>query len=196
MIQIGDKIISLELFRTQFHCNLSACSGACCVSGDSGAPISMEEADMLLSEAGNIEKFLSVEGRAAIAKQGIWITDIEGDMVTPLIEGEECAYTVFENGIAKCGIENAFLAGETHFRKPISCHLYPIRLSRVGKYTALNYHRWPICNAALELGGKMGIPVFRFLKDAIIRMWGNEFYDELEHVYNEMKKSEMLSNTK
>jgi hypothetical protein len=196
MIQIGDKLISLDLFREQFHCNLSICSGSCCILGDSGAPLMMEEADILLSEADKIEEFLSEEGNKAIAKQGYWITDIEDDLVTPLIEGEECAYTVFENGIANCGIEKAFLAGKINFRKPISCHLYPIRLSKVGEYTALNYHRWPICKSAVEMGNEIGIPVFRFLKDSIIRMWGDEFYQEMEIVYNEMIKSKMLSNTK
>ena len=191
MILIDDKLISEELFENQFICNLGCCLGACCVQGDSGAPLEENEARILETESDRIADFISEEGVIAIGKEGPWIRDVDGDIVTPLINGKECAYTVFEDGIAKCGIEIAFFKKATTFRKPVSCHLYPIRVSSVGEYTALNYHRWPICDPARELGKKEGVPVFRFLKEAIVRVWGADFYEEMEKIYRELVKTKM-----
>ena len=189
MIQIDDKIISTELFQVHFICDPARCLGACCVYGDSGAPLEKEESGILMDECHHIAEFITPEGRKAIKKQGTWVTDKEGDMVTPLIDGEECAYTVFEYGIAKCGIEIAYNAKSTPFRKPVSCHLYPIRVSKMGEFTAINYHRWHICDPARELGQTSGTPLFRFLKESIIRVWGTDFYDQMEIVYSELNKS-------
>ncbi|MEN8203712.1 MAG: DUF3109 family protein [Bacteroidota bacterium] len=188
MIQIGDKIISRELFENHFICDLSVCHGNCCVFGDSGAPLESEEADKL---AGSIEKlipYLRRDALRAIEEQGPWVIDDDGDKVTPLIGREECAYVVFEDGIASCAIEKAFEDGIISYRKPVSCHLYPVRVSKLGRGIALNYHRWGICEPARILGKKEGVPVFRFLKDPIERVYGKEFYRELELVYVELTR--------
>jgi Protein of unknown function (DUF3109) len=188
MIQIEDKLVSSELFEEHFICHLEKCLGNCCVFGDAGAPLKDEEAKFLEKEFERIRPFIREEGAESVDKQGKWLFDTDGDKVTPLIKGKECAYTVFENNIAKCGIEKAYEEGAVDFRKPISCHLYPIRLSKVSDYTALNYHRWGVCEPARVLGKKEGLPVFRFLKDSIIRCFGESFYKEMELVYNELNK--------
>ncbi|MBE0652589.1 MAG: DUF3109 family protein, partial [Bacteroidales bacterium] len=163
------------------------CHGNCCVFGDSGAPLEAGESDCLEKDYKAIQKYITGNGRRAIEEQGTWIDDSDGDRVTPLIDGNECAYTFFVNGIAFCGIEKAWEMKEISFRKPLSCHLYPIRVSKIGEMTALNYHRWPICDPARNLGKKLGLPVFRFLKEAIVRAYGQSFYDEMEKVYEEWK---------
>lgn len=188
MIQIQDKLVSSELFEEKFICHLEKCLGNCCVYGDAGAPLEDDEAKILEEEFEKIRPFIRPEGAKAIDEQGKWLIDTDGDKVTPLIMGEECAYTIFENNIAMCCIEKAFEKGALDFRKPVSCHLYPIRISKVGNYTALNYHKWGICEPARVLGKKEGLPVFRFLKDAITRCFGENFYNELELVYNELNK--------
>ena len=130
MIQIDDKLISFDVFEKHFCCDLPQCLGACCVHGLSGAPLEPEEIDILKKEIGIIEQFLKPGGIEAVRKQGVAIRDFDGDMVTPLIEGEECAFCIEENGIAMCAIEKAWLQGKVGFRKPISCHLYPIRVKK------------------------------------------------------------------
>jgi hypothetical protein len=194
MIQIGDKLISLDILEQKFTCNLEECQGGCCVHGDSGAPLSEMETSMLDKEFENIINYLSLKGIDSIRKQGKWLFDADGDRVTPLIEGCECAYTVFEKGIARCGIENACKDGKTTFRKPISCHLYPLRVSRVGNYYALNYHQWSVCQPARILGTKLDIPVFKFLKEGIIRAWGDAFYYELEKTAAILKNDHPLKD--
>ncbi len=188
MIQIEDKIVSTELFEEVFHCHLEECHGNCCVFGDSGAPLQEDEARLLEKHYKRIKPYISEQGRDAIEEQGTWHIDNDGDKVTPLIEGKECAYVFFREGTAFCGIEKAWEKEEISFRKPVSCHLYPIRVSKVGEMAALNYHHWPVCNPARILGKKKGLPVFRFLKDSITRVYGNKFYDEMEKVYEEWRK--------
>ncbi len=182
MIQIKDKIISSDIFEQYFCCDYKNCFGACCVYGDAGAPLSNNEAEILENEFEKISSYISSEGLASIKKQGKWVID-EDEKVTPLIEGRECAYAIFENGIAKCSIELAYEDRKINFQKPRSCHLYPIRESRIGEYTALNYHKWHICEAARKKGKKEKLPLFRFLKTPIIKYWGQEFYNEMEEVY-------------
>ncbi len=189
MIQIGEKIISRELFENHFICHLEKCEGNCCVFGDSGAPLEKDEAESLEDKLYRIEPFLRVEGLQAVREQGAWVIDRDGDRVTPLVGREECAYAVFENNIARCAIEQAYDAGAISFRKPVSCHLYPIRVAKLKQGIALNYHQWSICEPARILGKKEAVPVFRFLKDSLIRVYGEEFYRELEMVYAELKTS-------
>lgn len=183
MIQIDDKILSLDLFEKQFCCDLPKCLGTCCVDGQSGAPLDPNEVELLEMEIAHIKPYLKPEGLEAIKEQGIVVTDLDGDIVTPLINDEECAYSIEENGITFCAIEKAWLEGKVEFRKPISCHLYPIRVKKYSSYTALNYDQWSICKPARELGVKENLPVFRFLKVPIIRVYGEDFYNELEEVY-------------
>lgn len=187
MIQIGDKIVSSELFEVEFICHLEKCHGSCCVIGDAGAPLAGGEDVILEREYDHVREYITEKGRDAIDEQGKWVIDTDGEKVTPLIDGKECAYTYFENGIAFCGIEKAWREGKTSFRKPVSCHLYPIRESKVGKYTALNYHNWGICEPARILGRDQKVPAFRFLKEAITRVYGEDFYGELEEVYRQLQ---------
>lgn len=188
MIQIGDKIISRELFEMHFICHLEKCEGNCCVFGDSGAPLEDDEAVLLSAQLKSILPFMRAEGKRAVREQGAWVIDMENDKVTPLVGREECAYTVFEDGIARCAIEQAYDEGSISFRKPVSCHLYPIRVAKLRQGIALNYHQWSICEPARILGRKEGVPVFRFLKDPLIRVYGEAFYEELEIVYRELQE--------
>ncbi len=188
MIQIGDKIVSRELFENHFICDLPSCHGNCCVIGDSGAHLEEDEAVVLSNHINEIRPYLRREALRAIDEQGSWVIDDDGDKVTPLIGREECAYVVFNDGIARCAIEQAFEEGTISFRKPVSCHLYPIRVNKMGKGIALNYHRWGICEPARIMGKKEGVPVFMFLKDPIERVYGKEFYQELELIYSELNK--------
>jgi len=186
MIQIGDIVVSEALLDQHFICDLARCQGNCCIYGDAGAPLEATESELLDTHIKKILPFMRVEGRKAVSEQGTWVIDPEGDRVTPLVEGEECAYVYFEEGIARCAIENAYRQGALPFQKPVSCHLYPIRVSRLKTGVALNYHQWSICAPARILGERNGIPVFRFLKDAIVRVYGQSFYDAMERVYEEL----------
>ena len=186
MIQIGDKIISRELLENQFICHLAKCEGNCCVFGDSGAPLEDKEADLIEQYIDKIKPFMRPEGIRAVGEKRGWVIDNDGDKVTPLVGWEECAFAVFENGIARCAIEKAYEEKSIPFQKPESCHLYPIRVSKLRNGIALNYHKWGICEPARVLGKKEGVPVFRFLKNPITRVYGAQFYQELEIVYEEL----------
>lgn len=187
MIEIDNKVISRELFTEKFICDLTACKGACCVEGDAGAPLEDAEAELLEQELPNILPFLNEAGKKAIEESGAFMLDRwDGEKVTPLVNQKECAYTIFEeDGTAKCGIENAFRAGKTSFNKPISCHLYPIRITKYRKFDAINYHQWDICKAARTCGANLKVKVYKFLRTPLIRKYGEDFYSKLENVNNE-----------
>jgi len=189
MIQIGDKIVSSELFKNHFICHLDKCEGNCCIFGESGAPLEDDEANLVTQNLDSIKPFMRAEGLNAVDEKGGWVIDGDGDKVTPLVGWEECAFVVFENGIARCAIEKAYEEGAILFQKPVSCHLYPIRVNKLKYGIALNYHQWSICEPARILGGKEGIPVFRFLKEPITRVYGMQFYKELELVYKELNQN-------
>ncbi len=184
MISIGDCLVSQEILEEEFVCNLSACKGACCVEGDAGAPLSKEEVVILTEEIDNVKPYLRPEGVRAIETLGTSVIDpSDNEPVTPLVNGNECAYVVFDDkGVSKCGIEKAWEQGATSFRKPVSCHLYPIRIEKFAMYEAVNYHEWRICNAACTLGKELKVPVYKFTRDALIRKYGPEWYRELEEV--------------
>ncbi len=188
MIQIGDKIISTELFENYFVCHLEKCRGMCCVYGDAGAPLEDEETVLLEENLDKIKPFLRKEGLDVLDVKGAWEFDEDGDRVTPLMGHDDCVYSVLDNGIARCGIENAYNSEHIDFQKPVSCHLYPIRLSKIGGNVALNYHRWDVCHPAVELGRAYDMPVFRFVKDALLRVFGSGFYEELECAFQDWKK--------
>ena len=187
MLQIDDKIISTELFEVKFACHLQKCKGMCCVYGDAGAPLTDDETELLEEEYSAIKPFLREGGISAIDEQGKWVFDVEGDKVTPLMGKDDCAYSIIDNGIARCGIENAYQSDRATFQKPISCHLYPLRVSKVGENYALNYHQWSVCSPALKLGNEYNMPVFRFLKDSIIRAFGESFFNKMEVAYKDWK---------
>lgn len=180
MLQIGSTLVSLDLIQEHFVCDLERCKGACCVEGDGGAPLEDEELEQLTESLSEVLPYLPEEGRESIREYGVYLRDTDGDYVTPLVKGHrECAYTVFEKGIASCGIEKAWLDGKINFRKPVSCHLYPVRIQSLRDYDAVNYHRWSICKPGCSLGKKSGVRLYVFLKDALIRKYGKEWYEEL-----------------
>jgi len=181
MITVQNTLVSDDIIEKEFVCNLSKCGGACCVEGDAGAPLEPMEKDILKENYLVIKPFLTGAGIAAIEENGVFVTDAEGDDTTTCVDGnKECAFAVFEGGIAKCGIENAWKAGVTKFQKPISCHLYPIRRTSYPEFDVLNYDRWHICSPACALGESLKIPIYKFLKGALIRKYGDAWYEELE----------------
>ena len=181
MIQIDDKIVSTDLLTEKFCCDPSRCKGACCVEGNAGAPLEAEEIEILEREYETYKPYLKPEGIAAIERQGFMVVDEDGDLTTPLVDDAQCAYTYTENGVTLCAIEKAWAEGKTPFRKPISCHLYPIRVMRFSNGTVgLNYHRWSVCAPARRCGARLGIPVYKALREPIVRRFGEEFYKALE----------------
>lgn len=193
MIQIDDAIVALDVIEENFFCDLSACKGECCVEGESGAPLENEEVEILEKILPLIWNDLSPKAQQVINQQGVAYQDRDGDMVTSIVNGKDCVFTYYdEKGICKCAIEKAYKEGKTDFYKPISCHLYPIRLEKFREFTAVNYHRWRICKAAVLLGNKEGLRIYQFLKEPLIRKFGNAWYNELciaADEYKEMKKN-------
>ncbi len=181
MFQIGKTIVSEEIIDRDFVCNLSACKGACCVAGDAGAPVEAGEREILDTIYPKVKPFLREKGIEAIEKQGTYITNDFDEIETPLINGGECAYVTFdEKGTALCGIEEAYNQGIIDFKKPISCHLYPVRIQKYSQFSAVNYHQWNICEDACSLGEELKVPVYKFTKEALIRKFGEAWYKELE----------------
>lgn len=181
MLQIGSTLVSLDLIQEHFMCDLEQCKGACCVEGDSGAPLEEAELEQLENSLPAVLPYLTEAGKASLKEYGAYVLDTDGDYVTPLVEGNrECAYTIFKGGIASCGIEKAWNDGKVSFRKPVSCHLYPVRIQSLKDYDAVNYHKWSICSPGCRLGKKNGMPLYVFLKDALIRKYGEDWYRELD----------------
>ena len=189
MIQIDDKLISEDLFSEEFVCNLAKCKGICCVEGDAGAPLDEDETKILDEIYPKIKPYLRPEGIQAIEEQGTYTLDFEGDLVTPLVNNAECAYVIFdEKGYTKCAIEKAYEDGVIEWQKPISCHLYPIRITEYSYFSAINYHEWDICSDACTLGKELGVKVYQFLKKPLIRKYGEEFYQTLSEAAEEWEK--------
>lgn len=188
MFQLGKTIVSEDLIEEDFVCNLNACKGECCIAGEAGAPLEQEETEVLDRIYLEVKPFLRQEGIAAIEEQGTYITTEQKELETPLVKGKECAYVTFtKEGIASCGIEDAYNAGAVDFRKPISCHLYPVRVQQYSQFAAVNYHRWPICDDACSLGKELQVPVYQFTKAALIRKFGEDWYKELREIAENYK---------
>ena len=180
MIRIDNTCISDDIEDQLFVCNLDKCKGACCVEGDSGAPLDLEEIEILEKIYPAVEPYLTEAGKQVIAKEGTSVKDWDGDFVTPIINGKECAYALYDQkGSLKCGIEEAYNDGKIDYKKPISCHLYPIRVTKYDQYHALNYDRWEICSPACSLGEELSVPVYKFLKEPLIRAYGPIWYQQL-----------------
>ncbi len=193
MIEIDDKIVSLDLLRECFVCDLGRCKGICCVEGNAGAPLEIEEVDTLEEEYDNYKPYMKPAGVEAVERQGFMVVDDDGDYCTPLIDDAECAYSFEENGVTYCAIERAYREGKCSFPKPVSCHLYPIRLVRFSNGTVgLNYHRWSICRDAVECGRKLGVPVYKALREPIVRRFGEEFYKALEVAEEYVKQNDNI----
>jgi hypothetical protein len=181
MIEIGNTLVSLDVFEKKFVCDLNACKGACCIKGDAGAPVEKEEEEEMKKVLSEVLPYMRTEGKQAVKEQGIAVRDEEGELTTPLVDGGECAYVTFdETGTAKCAFELAFQDGKIDFPKPVSCHLYPIRIRKYNRFEALNYDRWEICDPACALGEKLAVPVFRFVKNALVRKYGEDWFAQAE----------------
>lgn len=188
MVQINDTIISTEVLKKKFVCDLNKCKGACCIHGDSGAPLEEHETAIIKNIFPAVKPFMRKAGIEAVEKQGIFVVDRDGDIVTPLVNGQECSYVTFKNGISLCAFELAWQSNATNFKKPISCHLYPIRITKYENFEAINYHKWDICNPALLKGENLNISLTSFLKESLLRKYGHEWYEKLKIVEDEVIK--------
>jgi hypothetical protein len=186
MIEIEDKIISDDLFEKKFVCDLQKCKGVCCVEGDSGAPLTKKEISDIDKNISKIKTEMSPTGLSILEKKDFYYVDSDGDQVTSLINEKECVFVVYDqNKIAKCSIESAFRKNKINFNKPISCHLYPIRVKKYENFQAINVDSWHICQPACKCGTELNVPVFKFLKNAIVRSWGLNFFQQLDSVYDQ-----------
>jgi hypothetical protein len=190
VLQIDNTIISLDVFEKKFKCDLAKCKGKCCVYGDSGAPLEKDEVKLLEEIYPEVKPFLRPEGIMAIEEQGTSMVDSDGDDVTPLINHKECAYTIIENGIYFCAIESAYLKKKIKFQKPISCHLFPVRIKDYPEFTAVNYEKWEICKDAVKLGHEEDVSIVDFLKQALIRRFGKKWYKKLIIASKEFVKNQ------
>lgn len=189
MIQIDNTLVSLDVLERQFLCDLSHCKGICCVEGDSGAPLLEEEVVELEKALPVIWDDLAPKAQEIIKKQGVAYIDEEGDLVTSIVNGKDCVFTCYDaDGTCKCAVEKAYREGKLSFYKPVSCHLYPIRVEKYDTFEAVNYNRWSICKAAEILGKKEKLPVYKFLKEPLVRRFGKDWYEALEEIAGEWEK--------
>jgi len=181
VIEIGRTIISDDIFENHFLCDILKCKGACCIEGDSGAPLTDDEAIQIELEYHTFENLLPKKHKREVEKQGHSLIDSDGDLVTPLVDDRQCVYSYYnDNGILKCAIEKAHFEGKTEFRKPISCHLFPIRITEYKRFDALNYQELDICKPGRECGASEKLPLYKFLKEPLVKKYGAEWYAELE----------------
>ena len=180
MIVVDKAVLTDDIKEKHFVCDIIKCKGACCVEGDYGAPLDEDELPKLAEVYRAVAPYLTPEGREVIEKVGLFEVDPEGDLCTPTINMRECAYAVYDaKGILKCGIEMAWLDDKTQWRKPISCHLYPLRITKYEQYDAINYHEWEICVPACQNGKELGVPLYKFLKEPLITKYGEAWYAQL-----------------
>lgn len=200
MIEIKNTLVSLDIFQVRFCCDLSRCQGMCCVEGDAGAPVTLDEVAELEHAKDIVWDSLSSKAKAKIEQQGVVYTDRDGELVTSIVDGKDCVFVRYGNispdggktrgpRCAFCTIDSAFREGRLRWQKPISCALYPIRISSIAGVPALNYHKWDVCRPALELGERLQLPLYRFLREPLIRRFGQEWYDECDLVYGELLKA-------
>lgn len=191
MFQLEKTLISEEILEEAFMCDLEACKGACCVEGSAGAPLEENELAVLERIYEKVLPFLPASGQKALKDQGAYVKGADGEWETPLVQGKECAYTYFDSaGKAHCGIERAYQQGAVDWVKPVSCHLYPVRIQQYASFQAVNYHRWSICDGACSLGKQKAMPIYQFTKAALIRKFGEAWYQNLEQVAQEYRKKQ------
>ena len=191
LIELNNTIISADIFKRKFVCDLNACKGACCIEGDAGAPLTKDEVVQIENNLDKIKPFMQDAGLRSVTNQGVSYLDQEGEPVTMLVDGKECAFVFYNDaGFALCAIEAAHRSGAIENIKPISCALYPIRVKQYRDFKALQFDEWKICDAACECGAKLDVPVYRFLKDPIIRAFGSDYYKELEKIAPEIEQIE------
>ena len=189
MFLIQNTLVSLDVLEKEFCCDLDKCHGCCCIEGDAGAPVTDEELLQIQRLLPDLMPEMTKEAREVLDKQGLAYKDQSGEQVLSIVNDKDCIFARTDhNGWCYCLIEKLFRAGKTDFLKPLSCHLYPIRLTKVGENTGVEYHRWDICHCARVLGKKSHVPLYQFLKEPLIRRFGQEWYDELELTAQEWKK--------
>lgn len=180
MLIVKESIVSDDIADCRFCCDLAQCKGQCCVEGDYGAPLTDDEVDTLQRILPQVLPYMTAEGRSVVEREGVSTLDNAAEPCTPLVNNRECAYVAWaDDGTALCAIEQACRDGKTDFLKPVSCHLYPIRVDNYGEFTAVNYHRWDVCRCAVTKGNECGVPLYQYLREPLIRRFGQEWYDEL-----------------
>ncbi len=192
ILDIDNILVSSDIITEHFCCDLNTCKGICCVEGDAGAPVTLEEIAGIEDSLDSVWSEMTAQAQATVDKQGVAYTDCDGELVTSIVNGKDCVFTCYENGCCLCALERAYRSGKTKFIKPISCALYPIREKRFANGTvALNYHRWDVCKEAVKKGKELKLPVYRFLEAPLIRRFGKDWYNTLcevaEHI-NELGK--------
>lgn len=193
IIQVGNVLVSPDVFTQKFCCDLEVCHGACCIEGDAGAPVTIEEIASIEENVDAVWNELSASAQSVIDQQGVAYIDREGDMVTSIVGRKDCVFTCYQHGTCLCALEKAYRNGQTRFCKPISCALYPIREKALGNgLVGLNYHRWKICQCAVEKGKELDLPLYQFLKEPLIRRFGQQWYDELCAVANQLSRQDFL----
>lgn len=204
IIQVGNVLVSPDIFTEKFCCDLDACKGACCIIGDAGAPVTLDEIDSIEANLDAVWEDLSVSAQSVIDKQGVAYSDDEGDLVTSIVNGKDCVFTCYQDledmsdghtikNCCLCAFESAYRRGTIQWCKPISCALYPIREKQFADGTVgLNYHRWEICEAAVTKGKQLDMPLYMFLKEPLIRRFGARWYDELCGIAEQFKKQGLI----
>ena len=186
---MGDVLVSPDIITETFCCDLDACKGACCVEGEAGAPVDLDEIAAIEDSLDTVWPQMSAGAQAVVDRQGVAYGDPEGDLVTSIVDGRDCVFTCHEGGCCLCLLEKAYRAGLTEFCKPVSCALYPIREKRLGNgLVGLNYHKWSVCAPARSKGAELGLRVYEFLKEPLVRRFGQAWYDELAAVAAELRK--------
>ena len=187
IIQVGHVLLSSDILTERFCCDLEACKGICCVEGDAGAPVTLDEISSIEDALDAVWNDLSASAQAVLDKQGVAYTDREGDLVTSIVGGKDCVFTCYDDGVCLCALEKSYRTGATKLCKPISCALYPIREKCFdGGLIGLNYHRWTVCRDAVKKGRALDLPLYKFLKAPLIRRFGAEWYRELCEVAKEL----------
>ena len=189
IIQIGGVLVSPDVITEKFCCDLDKCKGACCVEGDAGAPVTLEEINEIEEALDAVWADMSASAQAVVDKQGVAYADIEGDLVTSIVGGKDCVFTCYEDGCCLCALERAHRAGKTRFVKPASCALYPVRAKEFGHgLVGINYHKWAICKDAVAKGEALNLPVYKFLKGPLVRRFGEDWYAELCEAAKEIEE--------
>jgi hypothetical protein len=193
ILDVGGILISSDILTERFCCDYEKCKGICCVEGDAGAPVTLDEIAGIEDALDTVWRDLSAQAQSVIDRQGVAYTDQEGDLVTSIVRGKDCVFTCYDGDSCLCALEKAFRAGKTSFCKPVSCALYPIRVKEFGNgVVGLNYNRWKICEDAIKKGQALDLPLYRFLKEPLIRRFGEAWYQELCDVADELRSQGYL----
>ncbi|MBQ8047390.1 MAG: DUF3109 family protein [Prevotella sp.] len=193
ILQVGDVLVSPDILTERFCCDYEKCRGACCVEGNAGAPVNLDEIDEIEASLDAVWGDLSAQAQSVIDRQGVAYNDPDGDLVTSIVGGRDCVFTCYEGSNCLCALEKAYRQGHTRFCKPASCSLYPIRAKQFSDGSfGLNYNRWDICRDAVEKGKRLDMPVYKFLREPLVRRFGQAWYDELEALAGELKAQGLL----